>query len=359
MRVAAAITGGPMAGTPTDQPRTVGNGSLPNEALPLRDPGIPFLARALDARHAQSAFHTLFAARGETPLALRAIGVRRHKPGRRCLIAYTFASRDPDASDVTVLGKVRAKGADTRAYTLQRALWQTGFGADSTDGVHVPEPLGVLPELGSWWQRQVPGSLAVDRLAGRDGAALGARCADAIHKLHRSGAPVDRRHDAQDELAILTTRLRRLAEQRPVWAHRLERILTACHALASRYVPSNPCLIHRDFYQDQLLVDGHDVHLLDLDLCARGDPGLDVGNFSAHLLELALRTYGDVTALDGARSAFEARYLELAGGAVAASIDVHTTWSLARHIQLSTVIAERHALTETLMTLVETRLAAA
>jgi hypothetical protein len=345
--------------SPGDPLRAVGPNRVQEEAPRLCDPGIPFLARALEPGHAQAAFHALFEARGEVPLALNTIRVHRHKPGRRCLVGYTFASDGTDARDVTVLAKVRAKGVDTRAYALQRALWQTGFGLDSADGVRVPEPLGVLPELGAWSQRQVPGSLTVERLAGRDGAALGARCADTIHKLHRSAVAVDREHGAQDELAILTARLRLLAERRPEWAERLERMLMACHEVASCFVPSISCPIHRDFYQDQLLVDGHDVHLLDLDLCARGDPGLDVGNFVAHLLELSLRTYGDFTALDCARAAFEARYLELAGEAFGPSIDVHTTWSLARLVQLSTVFVERRALTERLMTLVEARLALA
>ncbi|MGO1971888.1 MAG: phosphotransferase family protein [Propionibacteriaceae bacterium] len=44
-----------------------------------------------------------------------------------------------------------------------------------------------------------------------------------------------------------------------------------------------PVLLHRDFHDGQVLVDGDRVGLIDFDLMAVGDPALDLGNLIAHL----------------------------------------------------------------------------
>lgn len=41
--------------------------------------------------------------------------------------------------------------------------------------------------------------------------------------------------------------------------------------------------VHGDFYAKQVLLDGKDVFILDLDRAARGDPALDLGSFNAYL----------------------------------------------------------------------------
>ncbi|WP_139177853.1 phosphotransferase [Ruania alba] len=46
---------------------------------------------------------------------------------------------------------------------------------------------------------------------------------------------------------------------------------------------SEPVLLHRDLHDKQVVIDGSDVGLLDLDLLAVGDPALDVANLLVHL----------------------------------------------------------------------------
>jgi aminoglycoside phosphotransferase (APT) family kinase protein len=95
-----------------------------------------------------------------------------------------------------------------------------------------------------------------------------------------------------------TSSIRRLCRRiaailRPEWADRLERLAAACGALAASLSMCEAGTIHRDFYPDQVLVDGDRLYLLDLDLYCLGDPALDIGNFCAHLVEQALRTQGN------------------------------------------------------------------
>ncbi|MFV2068317.1 MAG: phosphotransferase family protein, partial [Pirellulales bacterium] len=114
--------------------------------------------------------------------------------------------------------------------------------------------------------------------------------------------------------------------------------------------------IHRDFHPGQVLVDGEGLVLIDFDLYAHGDPGLDVGNFAGHLIELALRKTGDPTALDDRVEAMVQRFIECSGEQVRFSVAAYTLLTLVRHIYLSTQYPDRNHTTERLLELCERRL---
>jgi len=159
-----------------------------------------------------------------------------------------------------------------------------------------------------------------------------------------------------DELNLLGERLADLAQDRPGWAGRLDRLLGACRRLGLGTPEPAPRGIHRDFYPDQVLVDGRRLYLLDFDLYCEGDPGLDVGNFLGHLVEQSLRILGRPDALGDRQKALEERFVELAGEACRASIRAYATLTLARHVFLSTQFPDRRPFTESLLELCEERL---
>lgn len=323
------------------------------------DPHMPFLAHALDPLEAQRQLtHGLGCTERHENVALHAIRVVRHKPGRRCLIEYDLKLErsHTSAETLTVIGKARARGLDRANYALLVALWNTGFAADSTDEISVPEPLGVIAPFQMWLQRKVPGVTATRLLPKMGGVDLARRIAEAAHKLHQSGIPPRRCHTLADELRILHERLTLVAELWPAWTQRLQRLLRACDRCGADIPASKRQSIHRDFYPDQLIVDGTRSYLLDLDLYCAGDPGLDIGNCIGHLTEQALRTLGDVNALVDREAVLEERFVELAGERTRSSIQAYTTLTLVRHIFLSTQFPDRRAFTEPLLELCEQRL---
>jgi hypothetical protein len=289
---------------------------------------------------------------------LRSIRVTRYKPGRRCLIEYEgdVVRRGAAPAAVCLVGKVRAKGADRAACALLEALGRAGFGPDSPDGVSVPAAVGVVPGLGMWLQHRVPGLPATDLLAGEGGPSLARRIAGAIHKVHRAGLPAPRRHTIADELATLQARLADVAADRPGWAGRLDRLLAACRRVAADTPDPQPVGSHRDFYPDQVLVDGSRLYLLDFDLFAEADAGLDVGNFVGHLTEQALRTLGSPEALAECEAAMEERFVELSGEACRPAVRAYAALTLSRHVYLSTRFPERRPFTAALLELCEQRL---
>lgn len=317
-----------------------------------RDPTLAPRIRAIDP---ETATHHLSAFFGR-PVELRAITVVKHKAGKRCLITYRIAQ--PNGGDRVVYAKMRAGKTDLLSHDLQRTLSETSFGPNAGDGIAVPPVLGTLPELWLWLQDEVAGVPATALCTPDEGRPIARRAADAIVKLHRTGPPSARRWTIGDELRVLRDLLDRTARARPALAAGIGQVLEDVEHLAQRIDPSPECGIHRDFYPDQLLIEGERSHLLDFDLYCEGEPALDAGNFLAHLTEQALRFHGCPNALAELEEAFRARFLAGSTAVRADTLAAFEAISLARHIHISTLFPERAATTEPLIELSRERLCA-
>ena len=125
----------------------------------VADPALPTLKLALDPQEGKRTFK-----RGLPGLAkngvvsVKFIRVIRHKPGKRCVIEYDVRVERPGVPrrKMILVGKVRARRFGNEGYRLQRAIWQSGFGKDSAEGVSVPEPRSGRSTHG----RSSPGSAA-------------------------------------------------------------------------------------------------------------------------------------------------------------------------------------------------------
>jgi hypothetical protein len=326
------------------------------------DPALPTVALAIDGREAQRHLGRGRLSRlvgREGSASVRAIRVVRHKPGRRCVIEYDLDVDRPGVSleRVTLVGKIRFGRFGLSGYRMLSALWEAGFHSASADGISVPEPIGAVSTFRMWLQRKVTGLPVTTALAAADGVLLAARVAEAAHKIHSAGVPADARHTIVDELRILRDCLGRVGHAQPVFARRIDALVAACERLAEGVATSRPVGIHRDFYADQVIVDGARLYLLDFDLYCTGDPALDIGNFVGHITEQSLRACGRPDALADRENALADRFCELAGEELRRAVSVYTTLTLARHVYLSTLFPERRPFTATLLDLCEGRLA--
>lgn len=321
-----------------------------------RDPRMPYIRDALVPERAEGILRRALRPLG--PLHLRSVRVTRHKPGRRCVVEYALEAPLPGGGRerLSVIGKSRARGLDRTTWRVAGALWEAGLRPGGGRGVAIAEPLGIVRPWNMWLQRKVPGTTATHALEGPGGAAVAARIAEALHAFHATPVECTRAHGMADELRILGERLSRLAEERPVLRERLERLLEASAQLAASVPPHATTGIHRDFYPEQVIVDGDAVHIIDLDLYSRGSPALDAGNFCGHLIEHALRATGDPHSAEAARVAFTERFLALSGARLRRALEAYTTLTLARHVQLSTRFEERRPFTERILALCEERL---
>lgn len=326
------------------------------------DAGVAPLVTALDRdlafQHLRRALPT--SVHGGRPFSLTNIKIIRHKPGRRCLIQYGLSVESDlrGRYQYDVLGKIRMRGTDLHTFLLSASLWKRGFDARSEDGISVPEPLALVPGLRMWVQAKVPGLPSMAHLEDKRDTETARRIADAACKLHQFPTETKRRHTMHDELVILHKRLGELMVARPDWEQRISRLLAECRRQADSIDSSTFVGIHRDFYPDQVLVDGNRLWLVDLDLHCLGDPALDIGNFLAHMKEHSLRERGDPAFLARQEQALVDRVVELYGEQIRPRIEVYALLSLARHVHISTTIPVRNAFTEDILALCEDRILA-
>ncbi len=326
------------------------------------DPALPTVRLALDPHEAQRQLGRQRLLRLTGPDGFTHVGairVTRHKPGRRCVIEYDVEVERPDApiERLTLIGKIRFVRFGISGYRLLSAFWDAGFDAASADGISVPEPIGAVGKLKMWLQRKVPGVTAAEALTAPNGVRLARRIAEAAQKVHLARVPAPERHTMSDELRILRECLTTVGRAKPELAARTDSLFVACERLATATAAFDPAGIHRDFYADQVIVDGSRLFLLDFDLYCAGEPVLDIGNFVGHLTEESVRIFGRPDALADRERALEDRFVELAGEEVRPRVTAYATLTLARHVYLSTQFPERRPFTRALLELCEERVA--
>lgn len=324
------------------------------------DTSIPTLSQVLDPATVQS-----WLDKGKTTLAtedrsvqLRSIKVKHFKPGRRCVIEYgTNVEKSGEFfSNVTLMGKVVAKGTRSTTWKIEQELWKNGFDDKSTDGISIPEPVGRSKKLKTSFQKKIDGKEIWPLLLSPEGKYWARRVAEAAHKIHKAGIPSKRSHTIEDEIRILHERVPKVIFQNPAWRKRIESVLIASDRLAARLPKTTPRTSHRDFYQDQIIVRGDRLYILDLDLYCYADEGLDIGNFIGHVVERSLFEFNDPNALRHIESCIENHFVDLAGEHTRQAVQTYATLTLVRHIYISTLFESRQHYTENLIQLCEQRL---
>ncbi|MCC7054569.1 MAG: phosphotransferase [Gemmatimonadaceae bacterium] len=275
----------------------------------------------------------------------------RHKAGRRCMVSFEVC--DGGATS-TWLGKVRARGVDSRAAIVHRMLWDAG----ARDVI--AEPLGVVDGLRMTLQRRLPGVPLVTALAqGGNPGTLAAALAQSVSRVHELDVHPGRAWTLDDELRILRTRLASLRLAQPEHARPLlwimERLDGVAAPLAAR---DHVAVLHRDLYHDQVLVHEGRCLLVDLDLVATGDPALDCGNLVAHLLELQWRGGIAARVVSEFCVAFSAEMVVRAAGSITEDAIVrHVFLALGRLLEIASRHTDRAAFLPAHLSMLGDRLA--
>lgn len=236
-------------------------------------------------------------------LVLRRPGLDERLPGLRLLYDPPFAREvvnrvlgcDPGPVEISLVAHRLGKRAVLRIDTAERCIYARLRAIKSTDGaqrfarhqtlwsalaecqyLHIPEPLGSLPEFGLSLFSELPGE--TPNFTSADNTAI-ARALEELRKLDLDELP---EHRATDEAQLLNSWLIRCRHHRPALAIRLEEgIADVTLALVKNDVTL--CPSHRDLHEKQILTAEGKVGLLDFDTLSLADPALDVGNLLAHL----------------------------------------------------------------------------
>jgi thiamine kinase-like enzyme len=133
--------------------------------------------------------------------------------------------------------------------------------------------------------------------------------ARSIARFHSASIPLRTKRKLRDEIRSIERWGNVLMKIRPDLKARLE---SFCQKVLSeierRMRIKGP--VHADFHHTNVLVDGTQIRLIDLDEMAFGDPSLDVGRFLASLRIPSLRTFGTINSLQNERELFLEEYLK-------------------------------------------------
>ncbi|SIT08880.1 Predicted kinase, aminoglycoside phosphotransferase (APT) family [Roseivivax lentus] len=261
----------------------------------------------------------------------------RLKPRRRALIRYGHG----------VLGKLRAKGPDTHATRVQQRLRAAGL--DGKKGVGVPPVFGTYEDPPVWLQAEIDGAPLGDLLDGPTADAAMRRTGRALAMLHDTPAQTDRRWSMGDELSVL---------DRAVSGGPHPDLAELAVTRLANLPPAAPVGLHRDFYFDQVVVGPDTLWLVDLDLHARGDAAIDIGNFLAHLTELDLRRGSHGDGFGHLAQEFLSGYAETRALPSEDRVDLLHWVSLARHVAIAQRFADRAHAVDAIAALCRERLGA-
>jgi hypothetical protein len=200
----------------------------------------------------------------------RTVALLRHVPGRR---VTTLVRTHGRLTVLKLFASPRARGNDRRLRALRPAT-----------GSVVPRPLRVGPAGHAHLLEYVPGR-PLPELSGPAFVGACEQVGRSLARLQASGVRLDRVWTAQDEIDHLDRRRRPGEHPSPPPG-------------SGAVVPA-----HRDLHPAQIVVADGSARLIDLDDATMAPPGLDVGNFLAHLdREAAVAARPDGEAAAAARA---------------------------------------------------------
>jgi hypothetical protein len=252
------------------------------------DARLPTLARALDPDHVAAALGTEVHA--GVPVG--------YWPGMRCQVRY-------ETAEGPLFGKVFPDAAGAGVAKLLERVAATL--ADAA-GVAVPSLRAWVPSLHLLVTTPLDGTALIERLEHGAPPETVVPVATALARLHAVElSHVDRRFRPADDLEVVRPWVAFATETFPALGPDLAAALARLEtALPAGERPAT--LVHRDFYDKQVLVGASRVGLLDLDTLCHGDPEIDVANFGAHLTLRGLQWHASPDALAPLAAAFADAY---------------------------------------------------
>jgi hypothetical protein len=205
-----------------------------------------------------------------------------YRPGMRCQIRYELADRS------VAFGKIAVERVPGDAFRRHARLSQQLVDAGAK--LRLPPALTYVEELGLSVIAAAGGdSLHRCLRQGRGDALDIERIAVALARLHELDLEgIERAHRPSDELELLAGWITFVGALFPELDAPLRR--RQADLLSTRPADTaGRALIHRDFYDKQILLSGNTIVLLDMDTACRGDAEIDLGNFCAHLELRALQ----------------------------------------------------------------------
>lgn len=221
---------------------------------------------------------------GRTPLSAKCLNYR---PRRRCVFRYQYGAL---ATPAFVVGKLYRSGPALRTQKAIRVI-RKSLGKRADTRVVIPR---ILASWRDWNMIIFEGLVPADARTGliTDPAETCRAAGRALAMLHNL-SPTDLNKFTPNDEVNATGRWVDLARNLGRLDRRSSSIWTTLRRWASQICASDSAMIHRDFYDSQMLRLESGWGLVDFDTVAQGDPEQDVGNFIGHAIWDVLKRGAD------------------------------------------------------------------
>jgi len=250
-----------------------------------------------------------------------------YRINRRCVLKYTVAIKSNGTTEeLEIAAKISRPGKNESSIVTAEKLQQSGFTADSPDGLTIPDHYYGSVEQGAVYSEMAPGRSIHEISGGKDYVNACFKAGEILRKFRGTQLDHLNPYTADDELKSLREKASAVSELFPEIAKSISEIA----GILEKRIPRENIrfkLAHRDFYDKQVLIAPGRTTLLDFDNAAYSDPALDYANFLAHL---TLRAYqhpeitGDLKqaseAFAGGYGEIDSNFAERAGWWKAASL---------------------------------------
>lgn len=231
--------------------------------------------------------------------------LKRH-PGKRSTVEIAVQTT---TGKHTLIGKFYSKDRSDVYRTMQQ-ISESGFGP--AEKFSIPQPLAFIPEQRLLLQQRVEGHLATEFFLSADEnkqISAAESCGRWLARFHARGPVLGLRSTVGiDWVRRITKRLAPLPEALSYKARLLLQLLERVAAVNGKL-----CACHGSFSHPQIILSEGRTVVFDWDKYCISEPSSDVANFIIGLKQLALSSFGSLTALDGPIDAFLRSYA-VAGG---------------------------------------------
>lgn len=270
------------------------------------DPGMPWLPDVNDEKLLLKKLKRMFDKEGKIIESL-SIELLAYVPFMRATFNYAITSRNVHTNILETeewIAKTNNFKSPEIVFGNYWAIWKASNGA-----IPMPKPTGFMFNPPLTFQGKIKGTRLGALVDSPDFGEMMERTAHTIAYFHGLKAPLLNTRGFEQEARTFNRWSDVLVQLSPAIKTRVNRLKQIILSeMESRLRVEAP--IHADFHHTNILVDGVNVQLIDMDEVALGDPCVDIGRFLSSLRIPSLRCFGSFDGLKTKREAFLESYLK-------------------------------------------------
>lgn len=275
------------------------------------DPALPGLVLLHHPQKSNRVLTALLKRRFGSDICLEQIhhSVRRHVPGKRCIVKLEVFMRSAPGAPVErhrILAKCYSEDHGATVFENCHELWRRGF---SVGDFRIAEPIAYHPGWQVLFLTWESGRTLRDFLiAGEDTNRAIGRAASWLLKLHACRFRGGRIYGYRRHFHTLRVWERNLLSAHRDVGNEFGNIRQLIKKRLAKCEKGPRVSTHRDFSPEHLVVEEDRFVGLDFDEFCQYDPNFDVAHFIAHLHFLGLTSFGALDYFDSQATRFEEVY---------------------------------------------------